>query len=62
MENQEKQIIMKIVIGYLYKRLYGSESLGKSDKHYPNSRCHFLCAALVVKLLTVQIKGSNTQF
>jgi hypothetical protein len=31
--NIPRILALGIVIGYLYKRLYGSESLGKSDKH-----------------------------
>ncbi|MGD0071565.1 MAG: hypothetical protein ABSB71_08415 [Candidatus Bathyarchaeia archaeon] len=31
--NIPRFLALGIVIGYLYKRLYGSESLGKSDKH-----------------------------
>ena len=31
--NFPRILALGIVIGYLYKKLYGSESLGKSDKH-----------------------------
>ena len=31
--NIPRILALGIVIGYLIKRLYGSESLGKSDKH-----------------------------
>jgi hypothetical protein len=33
MLNVPRFLFVGIVIGYLYKRVYGSESSGKSDKH-----------------------------